>query len=134
MTKFSEVFILVAPSAFIQLKSTKGAMLPGGSINMLDDAEGNGFLLWRNHFSHVVLARIRILSWQSAFILGSDTIRFSVGENKFPPQLEVFKGSNHRNHPLSGFRKSFSIHSNINRFLLTELCFKRRQVWKIKRI
>lgn len=85
MTKFSEVSILVATSAFIQLKSTKGAMLPGGSINMLDDAEGNRFLLWCNHFSHVVLTRIRILSWQSAFILGSNTVRFSVGGNKFPP-------------------------------------------------
>ena len=49
MTKFSEVFILVAQSAFIQLKSTKGAMLPGGSINMLDDAEGTMFALWCNN-------------------------------------------------------------------------------------
>lgn len=35
----------------------------GGSTNMLDDAEGNRFLLWRDHFGHVVLTRVRIILW-----------------------------------------------------------------------
>lgn len=74
---------LVFPAAFIN-KFTKGRSSPfGSSINMLDDAEGNGFLLWRNHFCHVVLA-IRTFARQLTFILGSNTIRFSFGGNKFP--------------------------------------------------
>lgn len=102
-------------------------MLSDGSINMLGGAEGNRFFLWCNYFSYVVLTRIRIILWQGTFIFGSNTIHFSFGRNKFPFGLEVFKGSNHRNQSLSGFRKSFSIYSNINSFLLTELCSKRRQ-------
>lgn len=62
---------------FLQTKFIGERMLPGGNT-VLDDAEGNGFLLWRNHFSHVVLVGVRILSWQWAFILGSNTICFRI--------------------------------------------------------
>lgn len=55
---------LVVPVVFLYNKSPpEEHLLPGGSINVLDDTEGNGFLLWRNHFSHVVLTRIRIILW-----------------------------------------------------------------------
>jgi hypothetical protein len=118
MEKFN-IFSILA--VFIN-KVYRGAEAPRLQHHVLDDAEGNGFLLRRNHFCHVVLAGVRILSWQWAFILGSNTICFSFGGNKFPLNPEVFKGSNHRNHPLSGFRKPFSIYSSTNRNPITELC------------
>lgn len=106
---------------------------PGGST-MLDDAEGNRFLLWRNHFGHVIFPRVRTLTGERAFVLRSNTIRFSFGGNKFPANLEAFKGSNHRNHPLSGFRKSFSIYSNISCFLATGFLRKGGRMEKGKNI
>lgn len=70
---------------------------------MLGDAGGNRFLLWSNHFCHVVLPG-RIFAGKLTFAYGSNTISFGSSRNKFPLDLEVFKGGIHRNHPLSGFR------------------------------
>lgn len=61
MTMFSEVSILVASAAF-KTKSARGIYASsGGSINLLDDTEGNRFLLWCNHFGHVIFTRLKLL-------------------------------------------------------------------------
>lgn len=45
----------------------------------------------------------RTFAGQRTFVLIGNTIRFVLRGNLFPVKLEVIKGSNHRNHLLSGF-------------------------------